>query len=182
LTFVRWIFFSLSPAWCVVGMWALTWSSHACVSDGPPQQRVHYHRALPAKTGASLQVSLRTLDLISFELPGQNISAWQITGLDEPDPIARTLSAQEMDGVLRSKQMITVSGHPDQFEKRDRPLLRNLHLGALRTGSVKLRITAPGGKPSYTASLEVTPPMGMPNLQSTPVRPLAKPGEPVPKC
>lgn len=167
---------------CLVGTWCLGLNAQACISDGPPQHRAHQHHTLPAKAGAPLKVSLRQFDLISFELPGQNISAWQVDGLDAPEAIARTLSAQELDAVLRSKRMITPSDRYGREAQADHPMLRDLHLGALRTGSTQLHITAPSGKLSYTLRLEVAPPFRMPDPEPKPPRPHAKPGELVPKC
>ncbi len=169
-------------AWCLASACVLSLSAHACVTDKPPLHRAHYHRTLPTKAGTPLEVSLRTFDLISFDLPGHNISTWQVTGLDAHEAIARTLSAQELDAVLRSKRMITLSGFTGIETQADRPMLRNLHLGALRTGSAQVHITAPSGKPSYTLRLEVAQPFRMPDPEPKPPRPHAKPGEPVPKC
>lgn len=168
--------------WCLAGGLSLSLSTQACISDGPPQHRAHQHHTLPHKTGTTLKLLLRQFDLISFELPGHNISAWQVNGLDAPEAIARTLSAQELDAVLRSKRMITSSGWPGIETQADHPMLRNLHLGALRTGNKQVHISAPGGKPSYTLRLEVAPPFRVPDPEQTLPRPQAKPGEPVPKC
>ena len=169
-------------AGCLCGTWCLGRNAQACSGDEQPQHRAYYHHTLPSKRGGPLRVSLRQLELISFELPGRDISAWQVTGLDAPEAIARTLSAQEMDAVLRSKRMITLSGFTGMETQAEHPLLRNLHLGALRAGSTRLHITAPSGKPSYTVHLDVAPPFRMPDPEPKPPHPQAKPGEPVPKC
>ena len=119
-----------------------------CIDYGSPVQRFHWVTNLRANENMN---GPRVIDIVSFKMPKQSAGDWKVE-INQPDPAPiRTLSEQEFQGVISSKQAMTMKVLSN-FDQDD----TLMHFGMLRPGVAKLKFTNAKVKSAYNITINVS--------------------------